>query len=62
MTPEPHPTDWSTSYSQYLARSAALSARSLNFYQIALERIAQGKLAPTIFQDHFPAFAVTHAA
>src|SRR2546423_9256208 len=62
MTPEMNPTDWSTSYSQYLARSAALSARSLNLYQLALERISQGKLPPTIFQDHFPAFALAHGA
>jgi hypothetical protein len=31
-------------------------------YQLALERVAQGKLPPTVFQDHFPAFAVVHAA
>jgi hypothetical protein len=29
---------------------------------LALERVAQGKLPPTIFQDHFPSFAVTHGA
>jgi hypothetical protein len=62
MTPEMNSTDWSTSYSQYLARSAALSARTLNLYQLALERMSQGKLRPTIFQDHFPAFAVAHGA
>src|SRR5215471_17963971 len=62
MTPKTNATDWSTSYSQYLARSAAMSARSLNLYQLALERISQGKLPPTIFQDHFPGFAVAHAA
>lgn len=60
--PEPNSTDWSASYSQYLARSAAISARSLNLYQLALEHVAQGKLPPTIFQDHFPHFAVAHAA
>jgi hypothetical protein len=54
------PTDWSTSYSQYLARSAAISSRTLNLYQLALERVSQGKLPPTIFQDHFPTFAVAH--
>jgi hypothetical protein len=27
---------------------------------LALESVAQGKLPPTIFQDHFPTFAVTH--
>lgn len=60
--PESNSTAWSTSYSQYLARSAAISARSMNLYQLALEHVAQGKLPPTIFQDHFPAFAVAHAA
>ncbi|MBV9672642.1 MAG: hypothetical protein JO076_07430 [Verrucomicrobia bacterium] len=62
MTTKTNPADWSTSYSQYLARSAALSARTLNLYQLALERISQGKLPPTIFQDHFPAFAAAHTA
>jgi len=62
MTAEMNSADWSTSYSQYLARSAALSARTLNLYQLALERVSQGKLPPTIFQDHFPAFAVAHGA
>jgi len=62
MAPEMNSTDWSTSYSQYLARSAALSARTLNLYQLALERVSQGKLPPTIFQDHFPTFAVAHGA
>jgi hypothetical protein len=62
MTPETNAKDWSNSYSHYLARSAALSARSLNLYQLALERVSQGKLPPTIFQDHFPVFAVAHAA
>src|SRR5882762_9260880 len=60
MTPEMNAMDWSTSYSQYLARSAAISARTLNLYQLALERVSQGKLPPTIFQDHFPTFAVAH--
>ena len=62
MTPEMKSTDWSTSYSQCLARSAALSARTLNLYQLALERVTQGRLAPTIFQDHFPSFASVHGA
>jgi hypothetical protein len=62
MTPKMNPTDWSTSYSQYLARSAALSARTLNLYQLALERVSQGKLPATIFQDYFPSFAVAHGA
>jgi hypothetical protein len=29
---------------------------------LALEQVSQGKLPPTIFHDHFPAFAVAHAA
>jgi len=62
MASETASSDWSTSYSQYLARSAALSARTLNLYQLALERIAQGRLPPTVFQDHFPPFAAAHAA
>lgn len=62
MAPEMNSANWSTSYSQYLMRSAALSARALNLYQLTLERISQGKLPPTIFQDHFPAFAAAHAA
>lgn len=62
MTPEMNSTDWSTSYSQYLARSAAISARTLNLYQLALERVSQGKLPTTIFQDHFPTFAAAHGA
>ncbi|HXP61554.1 MAG TPA: hypothetical protein VN829_13740, partial [Dongiaceae bacterium] len=60
MAPETTSADWSSSYSQYLARSAALSARTLNLYQLALERISQGKLPPTVFQDHFPVFAAAH--
>ena len=31
-------------------------------YQLAQERVAQGKLLPTVFQDHFPTFAVARAA
>jgi hypothetical protein len=60
MTGATDATNWSTSYSQYLARSAALSAQTLNLYQLALERISQGKLPPTIFQDHFPTFVIAH--
>jgi len=62
MTQEMNSTDWSTSYSQYLARSAASSARALNLYQLVLERVSQGKLPPTIFQDHFPTFVIAHGA
>jgi hypothetical protein len=60
MKPDIDPGDWSTSYSQYLARSAAVSARTLNLYQLALERISRGELPATIFQDHFPRFAAAH--
>jgi hypothetical protein len=62
MAPKTNFSDWSTSYSQYLARSAALSARALSHYQLVLEGISQGSLRPTIFQDHFPAFASAYAA
>ena len=34
----------------------------MNLYQLALERVAQGKLPATVFQDHFPSFAIAHAA
>jgi hypothetical protein len=54
------PSDWSNSYSQYLARSAAISSRTLHLYQLVMERISQGKLPATIFQDHFPTFAGIH--
>lgn len=62
MEPEMNSTNWTTSYTQYLTRSAALSARTLNLYQLALDHVSQGKLPPTIFQDQLPAFAVAHAA
>jgi hypothetical protein len=45
-----------------LTRSAALSARTLKLYLEALDRISQGRLTPTVFQDHFPRFAQAHAA
>jgi hypothetical protein len=54
--------DWAASYSQHLARSTALSARTLKLYQEALECVSQGKLAPTVFQDHFTGFAQAHGA
>jgi hypothetical protein len=62
VTAEHNPGDWSTSYSQYLTRSAALSARTWKLYVEALERISQGKLTPTVFQEHFPRFAQAHAS
>jgi hypothetical protein len=60
MAPEMNASDWSASYSQYLARAAAISTRTLSLYQLALERVSQGKLPATIFQDHFVTFSVTH--
>lgn len=62
MAAEQNSADWSTSYTQFLSRSAALSARSLKLYQEALERVSQGKLPPTVFQDHLPRFVQAHAA
>lgn len=55
------PKDWSSAYSQYLARSADQSARTLKLYQQTLEYIAKGKLAPTVFQDHLPHFMQARA-
>lgn len=62
MSPEMNPSDWSTSYSQFLAQSAALSARTLRLYQLALEYVSQGKLPSSVFQDYFPSFVVAHGA
>ena len=62
MADELNSDNWSALYSKYLARSAALSAQTMNLYQLALERVSQGKLPPTVFQDHFPNFAVAHAS
>lgn len=56
----PTGADWSTSYSQFLTRSAAQSARTLKLYQEALEGVSQGRLAPSVFQDHFPRFVHAH--
>jgi len=60
VTAEHNPADWSTTYTQYLTRSAALSARTWKLYLEALERISQGKLTPNVFQEHFPRFAQAH--
>jgi hypothetical protein len=54
---EGSPTDWSTLYSQYLARSAAQSAKTLKLYQETMECVALGKLSPTVFQEHLPRFS-----
>lgn len=58
---EQRQSDWSTSYAQYLARSAALSTRTLNLYQVALEHVSRGQLPATVFADHYPRFAQAHA-
>jgi hypothetical protein len=55
-------TDWSASYSHFLTRSAALSARTLKLYHKALECVAQGRIPPTVFQDYLPRFAQAHSA
>jgi hypothetical protein len=60
-TSAPEIVDWSSSYAQYLARSAAQSAKTLKLYQEALECVSQGRLAPTVFQDHLPQFMQAHA-
>ena len=62
MTTENDLADWSTSYSQYLTRSAALSARTSKLYQEALEGVSKGKISPIVFQEHFPRFVQAHAA
>src|SRR5262249_6082181 len=48
------------SNSKYLSLSASISSRILLLYQLVMERISQGKLPPTIFQEHFPSFAAAH--
>jgi hypothetical protein len=55
-------SDWSTTYSQYLARSAAVSAKTASLCQLVLERIAQGQLPATVFQDRLPSFLVAHGS
>lgn len=65
--PEEHPLDhpspdWSTSYAQFLTRSASNTARTLKLYQEALEYVSQGRLPATIFQEHFPRFVQQHGA
>ena len=62
MAIEPSSEGWAASYSQYLSRSAAISARTLSLYQEVLERVARGTLPPTVFQDRFPIFAAAHGA
>lgn len=54
--------DWSTSYSQFLARSASSTAKTLMLYQHALEYVSQGRLPATIFQEHFPRFIQQYGA
>ena len=56
----PSSADWSASYSQYLSRTAAQAAATLNLYQQALLLVSQGKLEPTAFQNELPAFIQRH--
>ena len=48
--------DWSSTYSNFLSRASAQAAATLELYQQALIRVAEGKLEPTVFQTHFPKF------
>lgn len=56
----PSSADWSASYSQFLSRTAAQSAATLNLYQQALMLVGQGKLEPTAFQSELPGFIQRH--
>ena len=53
---EDAPSDWSTSYSQFLARSAAHASRTLQLYQEVLACVAQGRLPATVFEEYYPSF------
>ena len=48
--------DWSSTYSNFLSRASGQAAATLELYQQALIRVAEGKLEPTVFQTHFPKF------
>jgi len=48
--------DWSSTYSNFLSRTSGQAAATLELYQQALIRVAEGKLEPTVFQTHFPRF------
>jgi hypothetical protein len=53
---EDAPSDWSTSYSQFLARTAAHAAKTLQLYQEVLACVAQGRLPATVFEEYYPSF------
>lgn len=55
-------SDWSTSYAQFLSRSAANSQKILKLYQQTLEYVAQGRLPSTVFQEYYPLFIQRHGA
>lgn len=59
---EDSPSDWSTSYSQFLARSAAHASKTLQMYQEALACVAQGRLPPTVFEEYYPKFVKANAS
>jgi hypothetical protein len=48
--------DWSSTYSNFVSRASGQAAATLELYQQALIRVAEGKLEPTIFLTHFPKF------
>ncbi|WP_433975267.1 hypothetical protein [Tunturiibacter lichenicola] len=53
---EDAPSDWSTSYSQFLARASAHSSRTLQLYQEVLVCVSQGRLTATVFEEYYPRF------
>lgn len=53
---EDAPSDWSTSYSQFLARAAGHASRTLQLYQEVLTCVAQGRLPATVFEEYYPSF------
>jgi Pili and flagellar-assembly chaperone, PapD N-terminal domain len=52
--------DWSSTYSNFLSRASGQAAATLELYQQALIRVAEGKLEPTVFQTHLPKFIQSH--
>ncbi len=50
------PGEWSALYAQYLVRAASQSTKTSTSYQQAMDAIARGELAPTVFQDRAAAF------
>jgi hypothetical protein len=55
-------SDWSTSYSQFLTRSASNTTKTLKLYQQVLEYVSLGRLPATVFQEHLPHFIQRHGA